>query len=351
MKRHWVLLLAPLWATTACSGEEPPAEVIRTRVRVEAAKVDTVRDTVTLHAEIEGTAQTRLNTLQGGTVEWIRVKEGDTVTKGQLLAKIGSQTATSQLKQAEAAHKSAKNTLERQQKLAAQELASPAAIEQAEGAFAQAEAMLNQARVGHGNAIMAAPHGGMVARRFVERGETLAPGAPVFEVVDVSGFKVVTEVAERDVPLLDLGRDAWVAVDALPDVKFPGSISRIGAVADPSSRTFTVEVAAKNVEGRLRPGMLARVTIVRRKIDDTVTTRRDAVLEDQSGAHVFVVTTDGTAAKRPVKLGPSESNLVAITQGLKVGEQVVTVGHRVLVDGQPIQIVDPEPPPTAQKQD
>ncbi|MEM6733400.1 MAG: efflux RND transporter periplasmic adaptor subunit, partial [Myxococcota bacterium] len=140
---------------------------------------------------------------------------------------------------------------------------------------------------------------------------------------------------------IQAGAAAQFSVDALGTEMFDGVVDRIGVVADSAARTFDVEVAVKNPGNRLKPGMLARVRLPRRSIENVVVIRRDAVVEDLDGPTVFLASA-GKAERRPVKLGPVDGDRVAIVEGLEEGEPLIVIGQRMLVEGEPIKVVGKE---------
>ena len=340
MKALPPLILLLTFTLGACAQNEPPKapEKLKPRVEVETVSLADLTDSITLNAEVEPVRHTRISSGSGGKVDSVLVEEGDTVAKGKLLARIASGLAHAQLKQAEAALAAAKSTHARVQKLAAEKLASSATVEQADLGLAQAEAAVEMARVRYSDALVTAPHAGAIAKRFISTGEQAPPGAPVFDLVDISQVKIVGQLAERDAPFIDVGRDAQIIADAWPGETFIGKVSRVGVVAAKHSRTFDLEILVDNSAGRLRPGMLTRLNIARRVLKDIPTVRRDAVVEDLDGRALFVEK-DGLVNRRHITIGPGDGERVAVTNGLGEGERVVVVGQRSLVNDQQVEVV------------
>lgn len=356
IKSLFSLLL--LTGVAACGGKAPEAARGGTAerpprpVEVQAVELGVIRDELRLTAEVRAMESSRLSAGSGGLIEALLVDEGATVSKGQVLARVNADAAAAQLKQAEVALSTARSEHDRVKRLAERELASASTSEQSAMRLAQAEAAYELARVANRNAVLRAPHAGTIAKRYASAGEFAPPGAPIFDVVDTHAVKVIAQVAERDVPLLEEGRGATVHVDALPDESFTGTVRRIGAVADPYSRTFDLEIVVPNPGKRLRPGMLARVNVPRQVLEGVPVVRRDAVVEDVNGRTVFV-TDNGVAQRLAVEIGPTDGERVAVVKGLKPGMQVVIAGQRSLVHGQRVQVVEraaaapPVAPPVA----
>jgi multidrug efflux pump subunit AcrA (membrane-fusion protein) len=103
-----------------------------------------------------------------------------------------------------------------------------------------------------------------------------------------------------------------------------------------------VEIAVDNPDSALRPGMIARVALVRRKLDGVVVVERD-LLQDRDAGPVAVVAANGKASVRDLTLGASEGNRVVVEKGLQPGELLVVTGQRGLVEGQAVEVVEARP--------
>jgi membrane fusion protein (multidrug efflux system) len=127
-----------------------------------------------------------------------------------------------------------------------------------------------------------------------------------------------------------------ISVDAVAGV-FNGSIASIDRAADLNTRTFLAEISVENADRRLLPGMIASAGIEARVGEESVVLPQDWLVTSRAGIGVFV-DEDGTARWRPVEAGTVVHNQVVIRSGLNEGDRVVSVGHRVLADGDPLLI-------------
>ena len=336
--------LAALPIACAGSDEIAPPERPLTRVEVEPVTIGTVSDRIVLHAEIRPIEQTRLAAGTGGKVDAVYVDDGDRVAKGQILARVAADLAAAQLKQAQTQLAASQASSQRTERLSAKGLASAAERDRAAAALAQAEAAVELGRVRLADAVVRAPHAGSVAKRYVARGEHAFPGAPLFDVVDVSTVEAVAQLPERDAPHIQEGRATTLTADAWPDETFNGTVHHVGIVADEHSRSFDLVIRIANDNGNLRPGMLARVQLVRREVADVPIVRGDAVVEGANDRGVFVVR-DGHAVRTPVTLGATDGETVAVLAGIRAGDAVVVVGQRTLIDGEQVRVVEREDRP------
>jgi len=166
------------------------------------------------------------------------------------------------------------------------------------------------------------PWAGLIAERRVEVGDFVTAGQPVAELVDLSRLKVRAPVPANDVPLLKIGSPVEVTV-----------IVRLAAEVDPRARTLEIEAVLDNRQGRIRPGMPARLELSRRTLTDAILVPLSAVVDLGDADGLFVVL-EGRAHSRRVELGPVVGERVVIASGLAASETVVTSGARKLVEGQ-----------------
>jgi len=140
------------------------------------------------------------------------------------------------------------------------------------------------------------------------------------------------QVAEQDLPLLQLGQDVAVRLTGTSKV-YPGKVRLLGAVIDPQSRLGTVRVSL-SPDPNLRPGAFARAEVTVSTAERTVLPQT-AVLSDANGSYVLVVTPERKVARRPVQVSGVAGNGVTIADGaLKTREEVVTSAGAFLQEGE-----------------
>jgi membrane fusion protein, multidrug efflux system len=137
------------------------------------------------------------------------------------------------------------------------------------------------------------------------------------------------------VQYLVVGREVEVTLDALPGERFRARIERLGAELDPDSRTLEIEAELPNPDGRLRPGMLARVELPRREISDALVVPM-ACLVDLGGTKAVWTVEGGVARRRAVELGPVLGEEVVVL-GLNPGDRVVVEGQHAIGEGQRVE--------------
>lgn len=185
---------------------------------------------------------------------------------------------------------------------------------------------------------MKSPLAGIVVERNVTPGQSIGgdSGQILFTVADLDMLQVVADVYERDLAYLALvkeGQRAKVNVEAYPDVSFPATVTTIGDVVDPTSRTIKLRAVVNNKDHRLKPEMFARLHIEVGESTLLLTIPREAVLEENGKEFVYVVEGPDHYVRRDVKVSTISADQVRVLEGLASGQRIVTKGA-VLVKGQ-----------------
>jgi membrane fusion protein (multidrug efflux system) len=347
-----LILLGTLAVVPGCGsgearseGAPPDAEVPKTpAVSVEVTKLEpqSLVERVQLSGELEPWVHVSVSAELGGTVELVSFREGQHVRKGQVLARVGTDLFEAALAEARARLEGAQAIHEKSEQLFKREHLPRQELIAATSALHAAEARVRQAELRLERSVIEAPISGVALSRELEPGEVVSPGAPITELYRVDRLKAVAGVPESDVAAFAVGGAATIEVDAFPGRTFEGRIHLIGPAARGPSRTFPTEVAIDNPAGQLRPGMIARVALVKRKLEGVIVLERD-VLQDRDAGPVAVVADAGVARVRQLTLGASEGNRVVVDEGLAPGELLIVTGQRGLIDGQAVEVVESRP--------
>jgi len=210
-----------------------------------------------------------------GRVGRVLVDEGARVRKGQPLLELETtylsldlERAQADLSRAQAAAKDAERDLSRKKELIAKSSVSQAAYDRSEAAFEQARAAVEAsvaardlARQRLADAVLRSPIDGIVAERRTDVGERLGDNSVAFVVAQTSPLKLRFRLPERYLASVHRGQPVRAAVDPYPGETFRGRVSLVGGVVDPATRSFNVETEFENRDGRLTPGLFARVEI------------------------------------------------------------------------------------------
>ena len=361
--------LLALLVAAGCSnsnGEALPAEETaeaRRVVRVETQVVEptSFEDVIEVSGTVEAVGDATLSAQSSGTVVSL-VPLGTFVRAGQAVAQLDPGTAQATVEQAEAqvaaaqaAFDLAADNLKRQEPLYRDSVISAIEYENVRAQYNQAQAQLNQARAGLTQARellkdtrVVAPFAGTIEERLVEVGEQVMPGAQVARIVNTGRVKVTAGVPERYAADIRVGTPASVRFQAYADAPRQGRVTFVGSAVNAQSRTFPVEIELENQEGRLKPQMVTTVHVRRNELDAALVVPQTAVLRDEDGVTVFVVDDSGAqpvAERRSITLGPSYQGRVVVVAGLAAGDEIITVGHTNVTQGDAVEVSNTALPP------
>jgi membrane fusion protein, multidrug efflux system len=326
-------------AGAGATEPEPPPGPPPVNVAVMRITTSELSEQIELSGRLDPWVEVRVAAELGGLVERVSFEKGGRVAEGQELVRVGTDLHQAALDEAEAVLTGAQATYDRVRQLVERQAVPKQNAITATAEYETARARVAQQRLRLDRSIVRAPIGAVAVTRDVEPGEVVAPGTTLATLHQLDRLKASVPLPESDVTLFRTGGRATLRVDAWPGRVFEGRMHYIAPSAAGSTRTFPAEIAVDNRDGALRPGMIARVTLVRRSYSDAVVVPRDALQERDRGP-VAVVLEDDIAHVRPVTLGAMQGDRVLVESGLRAGEWLIVSGHRGLVDGQRVQVVE-----------
>src|SRR6266542_1984237 len=166
---------------------------------------------------------------------------------------------------------------------------------------------------------------------------------PVMTIVNIDPLRARLSVPEKMSPWVRVGREVKLSLEAFPGREFTGRVSRINPSVDEKNRTFEIEALVSNRGGELKPGSFVKATIQSDKVDQILAIPYSAAAY-LFGAYKVFVLQGQTIKEREVKLGGRLGDLVAIIEGLQAGEKIaVSAGGPQLKDGMEVEIVSETP--------
>ncbi|OQW34308.1 MAG: hypothetical protein A4E19_02275 [Nitrospira sp. SG-bin1] len=180
-----------------------------------------------------------------------------------------------------------------------------------------------------------APFAGRIIGRKLTRGEVVETTENLFVIADLSEVWVQANIPEKDIPFVHSihasgGTQVEVRINAYPKEVFKGTITYIGDVLDPVTRTMQLRIELPNHDGRLKPEMFATIRLFSEAQPDRLAVPEGALQRDQGRTFVFVQRNVNEYELREVHVGESNGTVIAILGGLDEGEHVVTHGAFVL---------------------
>jgi len=332
-----------------------PVELSRMRLEL----VPVARGQIVSHRVFPATVQANQNELAEvtplirGRVVKVYVDVGQDVKKGTLLAMIHSVDlglaegdylkAKARLEEAERSHARAKELYDNKAVSLAELQRREAAMKTAQAEVREAKnrleligvpgeeiERLDREQTIKADVPLSAPFDGRIIMRNLTRGEVVETDQKLFTVANLADVWVIGNVPEKDVRFIHKNQKVNVVLAAYPHAIFTGTITYIGDVLDPATRTMRLRVTVLNPDRLLKPEMFAIVTVYEASSEDALSVPLSAVQEGPVGKMVFVQREAGAFEARTVKLGDEEEDVVRVLEGVKAGEQVVTKGSFTL---------------------
>lgn len=207
----------------------------------------------------------------------------------------------------------------------------------------QVVAKVDQSKAGEDYALspVKSPINGTITSIPSQLGSTVSTQTAIVKVGTLDDLRVFVYISEKYISRIKKGNVAIVNIDSYPDINFTGEISEISPVVDPDTRMMEVRVRFNSQDTRLKSGMYSKVKIITEKKSNIVKLQSDAIVKRFSEYFVFVVDeTTNTVKKQKITRGIEIDNKIEITEGLKGDEMVVIRGHSLLEDGSKIKIAE-----------
>lgn len=312
-------------------------------VGAETAQMQTWRPTMKLVGELRASKGADLALQVSGIVQTLSFESGDTVQAGAPLlhlvaddqiAKRDSLSATAELNAL---------TLKRDTEQLKIRAVSEATVESDQANLKNSRALMAQQQALVAQYSLTAPFAGRLGIRSVDLGQYLSAGTTIVTLQALDPLFADFYVPQQYFGRLQAGQPVNLNVDSWPGQVFAGSVSAINAKVESGSRNVKVRAVFKNPEGRLVPGMFAKIALEIDAAERFVTLPQTAIVANPYGSTVFVLDkgADGkglVARETFVKMGQTRGDLVAIVSGLSEGETVVVAGQIKLRNGTPVLI-------------
>ncbi|MGV6844908.1 MAG: efflux RND transporter periplasmic adaptor subunit [Lutibacter sp.] len=281
-----------------------------------------------------------------GTLTQVFVKEGQKVSKGQLLAKIDDGGLRQQLVQIQIQADLAKTTFDRQQRLWNQKIGSEIQYLQAKTNFEAQQKVVEQLKKQVAKTEVRAPFSGVIDDVITEQGTVVAPGqSPLFRIVNLNNMYIETEIPEKYVSTITKNKDVQVTFPIL-GTTVNTKIRQTSNYINPANRTFKAEIGIPNKNHTIKPNLTAKL-----KINDYI--NKNAILiplsiisEDANGKqYIYAVTNknaknEGIAKRVYIETGYTQGDVIEITNGLKPGMEIIDEGARNIREGQSVKIIN-----------
>jgi membrane fusion protein, multidrug efflux system len=345
-------LLSPL-VVGGCGSPAPEARAPEPGERaIPVAAVELAPRDLSLRLELTGSIQpireVRVAARMSGILREVAVEEGRRVATGTVMARFDVAEQQAELNRARTVLKNVEASYRRARELRDRQLVSQMDYEQAlaDMQVARSEVELWETRTGLGT--VRATSAGVVTQKFVEAGDAVPSGEPLFVVADVRTLVVRVGVTDAHAAGFTVGQPARITVDAMPGRTWEGTIRRIFPSADPDTRLHPVEFAlAPGGDGPPpAPGYMARVRIDADSRPDVLAVPNEALLASAGQSPFVYVVEDERLVRREVVPGASRGDWTEMVEGLAAGDLVVASNPGSLRGGMLVHVIERIAPPT-----
>jgi membrane fusion protein, multidrug efflux system len=282
-----------------------------------------------------------------GVVSEINFENGGEAKKGEVLMKLDASQEEALLRSAEAEAQLAQTDLERSRDLAMKKVVSSAELDSAQSKFRRLNAVVDQVRSSIAKKTLIAPFDGQLGIRQVNVGQMINAGQQVVPLTSLDPVFADFALPQQYLGQLTPGLEVHVTTDAIPGRVFNGKLTAINSMVDSSTRNITLQATLDNSDHALRPGMFAKAEVMLPEKHKALVVPGSAISYAPFGDSVFVIEKkkDEKTGKESqvirqqfVRVGEARGDLVAITQGLKAGETIVSTGVFKLRNGMTVTI-------------
>jgi membrane fusion protein (multidrug efflux system) len=295
-------------------------------------------DKINLPAQIVADEDVWVKAEVPGQVVSVLAKEGQMVEKGQVIMQLDDRDYRTRLARIEANHKLAKLNYDRTKALVKKNIAAPTKLDEIEAQLKDLTAQLNEATLALSRTSITTPLSSLLNEIKAKKGDYVGVGDPVAQILEIDRVKVTVGVPESDVAAIFGLKEADVIIEALGGIKVKGEKIFLSRQPRTLARLFDLELSVPNLDRRILPGMFARVELIKHVFNQALAVPLYAIITQGDERFVFIEN-NGRAEKRNITLGTLVGWEVQITSGLKPGDRVIVVGHRLLDDGQAIEVI------------
>ena len=299
--------------------------------------------------ELQGSVTTKnllvITPEYNGILTNVYVKEGQKVSKGQILAKIDDGGLGQQLAQVQIQSDLAKTTFERQKRLWDQKIGSEIQYLQAKSTYESQAAAVNQMNQQIAKTTVRAPFSGTIDDILTEQGSVVAAGqSQLMRIINLDDMYIETEVPERYVADITVGKKVEVEFPVLGKT-MDATVRQASNFINPANRTFKVEIAVPNKEKSIKPNLTARLRINDYTSEKALLIPQSIISENSEGdQYVYVVKNknaqgEGIANRVIIKTGKTQGDVIEVLEGIEDGTEIIEEGARSVRDGQTVKVL------------
>ena len=313
------------------------------KIPVRVTKIENVKTSFPIRATgiLSSKSQIKLSYKTGGLINRIYVDEGETVKKGELLAKLDLSEIEAYVSQARLGTEKAERDLQRAKNLYEDSVATLEEYQNAQTALDFANTNMRIAEFNNKYSVIEAPSDGKILKRLASENEMIAPGYPVFIFSSKEGAWVLrVAISDLNLVKLSFSDSALLSFDAFPGVEFKSVVSEIAKASDPYTGTYEVELQLIDKQASFVSGLIGKAEIIPSIKNDYVVLPLHNIHDaDNTNGYVYLVDGDGYE-KRKISILHISDSLVYLDKGLTESDSVISDGAEFLEPDMGIEIFD-----------
>lgn len=334
---------ATLLAPSCVYAGPPPASAAQApaTVEVQTVKASTLDRNIEAVGSLISNESVILTPEIAGRVTEISFEEGQEVKKGDVLVRLDNSIYTAQLAQAKAALGLSQSNYERAAELNRKKIGAVSVVQETVAKRNADTAAVDLAQAQLDKTVIKAPFDGIVGLRQISVGDYVTAGQQLVNLESIDPLKVNFKISEVYLSSLKTGQAIKVAIDAFPNQEFTGEVYAIDPLIDTAGRTVSLRAKLPNPEKIMRPGLFARLKLVVERKEGALMIDEQALNPQGNEQFVYKVV-DGKAVTTKIVTGQRRAGQVEVTEGLKVGDVVITAGQMKIRPDAPVKITEPK---------
>ena len=272
-----------------------------------------------------------------GKVVSKKVTQGRHVNIGDVLAVIDQSDYQNSYDSALASYETALSTQKRLNVLVKKNFVTQSQLDDAVAQVKTSMADLENAKLNLSRCTIVSPMQGIVDRIHIETGSFLSSGDPVALILQIDKLKIEVGIPESDVDAVRKLKTFDMKIDALDGKTYTGVYHYLHKTSDSMARLYNLEIKVDNTDGQILPDMFVRVKIIKKQDPQGLAVPMYSLVNLNKDIGVYVEK-DGIVRFRPVRIGFQDGWKTQIPEGLEPGENVVVVGHRIIEDGERVNV-------------
>jgi len=341
VKRACTAIVALLLAGIACDSTVPSASAPPQTVEAIPIQAQRFSAHLELVGQLEAQESVRIRSEIDGVIEDVAFVEGQRIAEGDVLFTLRAAEQRASLRAANAQRELAADVYERTRALSKVNVSAAAELKRARAGVDAAEANVELAQIDLDRTQIRAPFDGVTGARLVSPGDRVDPDIDLVQIDAVDALRLRFSLPESAVGVARTGLVVAAEVAAYPDERFEGEVYFVSPSLERDTRRLPLKARVLNPDGRLRPGMFARVQLEIDREEQALLVPDSAVGHDAAGSFVWRVSAEQRAERAAVELGGRQDGLVVVRSGIRAGDVIVTSPTPYLFPGSALRVRAP----------